>query len=97
MFIYSMHLCATIGWRWWAVSGLCSGLAIAIVGDRPVSLGGALAAAPLRAAGAAVAERVWRVVEDPRRGRVLTFVALAGVAAPAFTGIINLALRARTP
>ena len=29
--------------------------------------------------------------------RVLTFVAVAGVAAPAFTGAIDLALRARTP
>jgi hypothetical protein len=49
------------------------------------------------AAGAAAAERIWRVVERPTRRRVLTFVALAGIAAPAFTGVIDLALHARTP
>jgi hypothetical protein len=88
---------AAIGWRWWALTGLCFGLATAIVWDRPFTFGGALLAAPLMAIGAAVADRIWRVVERPTRRRVLTFVALAGVAAPAFTGVIDLALRARTP
>jgi len=37
------------------------------------------------------------VLERPKRRRVLTFVALAGIAAPAFTGVLDLALRARTP
>jgi hypothetical protein len=88
---------AAIGWRWWALTGVCFGVATAIIWDRPFSLGGALLAAPLMAAGAAVGERVWRVVERPTRRRVLTFVALAGIAAPAFTGVIDLVLRARTP
>ena len=88
---------AAIGWRWWALTGLCFGIATAIVWDRPFSLGGALLAAPLMALGAGVADRIWRVVESPTRRRVLTFVALAGIAAPAFTGVIDLALRARTP
>jgi len=48
------------------------------------------------AVGASVADRIWRVVERATR-RVLTFVAVAGVAAPPFTGAIDLALRARTP
>ena len=47
--------------------------------------------------GAVVAGRIWRVAERPTRRGVLTFVALAGVAAPAFTGVIDLALRVRTP
>ena len=47
--------------------------------------------------GAALADRIRHVLERPTRRRVLTFVALAGVAAPAFTGIIDLAVRARTP
>ena len=63
---------------------------------RPFTLGGALLAAQLMAVGASVANRIWRVVERATR-RVLTFVAVAGVAAPAFTGAIDLALRARTP
>jgi hypothetical protein len=88
---------AAIGWRWWALTGLCFGIATAIVWDRPFSLGGTVAAAPLLVAGAAVAERIWRVVEHPTRRRVLTLVGLAGLAAPAFTGVIDLALRARTP
>ncbi|MDQ2915125.1 MAG: hypothetical protein M3T56_18030 [Chloroflexota bacterium] len=88
---------AAIGWRWWALTGLCFGIATAIVWDRPFSLGGALLAAPLMTAGAALAERIWRVVERPTRRRVLTFVALAGIAAPAFTGLVDLVLPARTP
>ena len=88
---------AAIGWRWWTLTGLFFGVATAIVWDRPFTVGGALLAAPLMAAGAFVADRVWRVVERPTRPRVLTFVAVAGVAAPALTGAIDLALRARTP
>ena len=37
-----------------------------------------------------------RVVESPTRRRVVTFVALAGIAAPAFTGVIDLPPRWRT-
>jgi hypothetical protein len=88
---------AAIGWRWWALTGLCFGTATAIIWARPFSPGGALLAAPLMAAGAAVADRIWRVVERPTRRCVLTFVAIARVAAPAVTGVIDLALRSRTP
>ena len=88
---------AAIGWRWWTLTGLCFGVATAIIWDRPFSLGGALVAAPLMAGGAAVAGRIWRVAERPTRRGVITLVALAGIAAPAFTGVIDLALRARTP
>ena len=88
---------ATIGWRWWALSGLAFGLATAIIWDRPFSLGGPLLAAPLMAAGAGLAARIWTVVERPTRRGVLTFVALAGFGAPAFTGFIDLVLRSGTP
>ena len=89
---------AAIGWRWWPLTGLCFAIATAIIWGRPFTLGGALVAAPLMAAGAAVVDRIWRrVVERPTRRRVLAFVALAGSAAPAFTGVIDLALRARIP
>ena len=88
---------AAIGWRWWTLTGLFFGVATAIVWGRPFTVGGALLAAPLMAVGASVADRIWRVVERPTRRRVLTFVAVAGVAAPALTGAIDLALRARNP
>src|SRR5439155_23229900 len=77
--------------------GLFFGIATAIIWDRPFTLGGALLSAPLMSVCASVAIRMWRVVERPTRRRGLTFVALAGVAAPAFTGAIDLVLRARTP
>jgi hypothetical protein len=88
---------AAIGWRWWALTGLCFGIATAIIWGRPLRLGGALLAAPLMGVGAYIAHRMWRVVERTTRPRVLTFVALACVAAPGFTGVIDLALRAHTP
>jgi hypothetical protein len=88
---------ASIGWRWWTLTGLFFGIATAIVWDRPFALGGALLAAPLMAIGAEVARRIWQVVERPTRRRVVGFIALAGIAAPAFTGVVDLALRARTP
>ncbi|HYV21385.1 MAG TPA: hypothetical protein VEN31_01910 [Candidatus Bathyarchaeia archaeon] len=79
------------------LTGLGFGIAAAIIWDRPFTLGAALLAARVVAIGASVAERVSRVVERPTRRRGLTFVALAGVAAPVFTGVIDLVLRARTP
>ena len=63
---------AAIGWRSWALTGLCCGVA----------------------ARAALAGRIWRVVESPTR--LLAFVGIAGIAAPAFSGVIDLTLRART-
>lgn len=76
---------AAIGWRWWALTGLSFGIAKGTVRDRPLTFG------------AAIAARIWNVVERPTSPRVLTFVALEGIAAPAFSGVIDLALRARTP
>lgn len=87
---------ATIGWRTWAVAGFLFGVANMIL-PWHATFGGALLAAPLMALGAGLADRIWRVVESPTRARVVKFVALAGLAAPAFTGVIDLALRARTP
>jgi len=95
--VIAVHGTAAIGWRWWALTGLCFGVATAIIWDRPFTLGGALVAAPLMAAGAVLAKRIWRVVEGPTRRRVVTFVGLAGIAAPAFTGVTDLAFRTRTP
>ena len=69
----------------------------AAIGWRWWAVGVAVLAQSLTAIGAALADRIWHVLERPTRHRVLTFVALAGVAAPAFTGIIDLAVRARTP
>lgn len=46
-------------------------------------------------AGAWLGTLIWRVVDRPKRGGVLAFVALAGVAYPALTGVVDLALRAR--
>jgi hypothetical protein len=86
---------AAIGWRWWAITGLLFGAATAIVWQG--TPGGVLLAAVLMPLGAGLADRIWRVVERPTRRGVLTFVTLAGVCAPAFTGIIDLALRSRTP
>ena len=59
--------------------------------------GGALLAAPLMVLRAAVAERTWRVVERPTRRRVLALVTLAGICAPALTGVLDLGLRSHTP
>ena len=58
---------------------------------------GALAAAPLTLLGAWLADRVWALMERPERGGVIRFVTLAGVVAPMITGVIDLALRFRTP
>ncbi len=88
---------ATVGWRWWAFTGLLFGIATAIIWDHPFTFGGALLAAPLMVLGAAIADPIWRVVERPTRGGVLTFVTLAGICAPALTGVLDLALRSRTP
>ena len=87
---------ARVGWRRWAFTGLL-GIATAIIWDHPLTFGGAVLAAPLMVAGAAVAEPIWRVVERPTRGRVLTFVILARICAPALTGVLDLALRSRAP
>jgi hypothetical protein len=94
--VLSLRGSAAIGWRWWALAGFLFGVANMIL-PWHATLGGALIAGPLMALGAGLADRVWRVVESPTRSRVLSFVAVAGIVAPAVTGVIDLALRAGTP
>jgi hypothetical protein len=48
-------------------------------------------------AGVWLGQLIWSVVERPTRVGVLAFVSLAGIAYPALTGIVDLALRARVP
>ena len=74
-----------------------AGRGSAAIGWRWWTVGVALLAQSITATGATVADRIWHVVERPTRRRVLAFVALAGVAGSAFTGVINLAVHARTP
>ena len=57
----------------------------------------ALAAMVTFAIGAWLADRIWSVVLDPQRRAVLTFVAVAGICAPALTGALDLYLRTHTP
>jgi hypothetical protein len=60
-------------------------------------VGDELTATATFALGAWLADRMWLVVTDPRNGRVLAFVSVAGICAPAVTGALDLYLRARTP
>lgn len=91
------------GWRWLAAAGFAFGLATGAISvaisRRTIGLPivGALAAMPAFALGAWLAERIWSAVERPTRGRVLAFVALAGIGAPAVTGALDLYLRSTTP
>ena len=96
-----------IGWRTWALAGLAygvvaallSGVVAATVWKTPSGAtgAGALLAAPLCVVGARLATRIWSVVMAPTRRGVLAFVVLAGIVVPAFTGAIDLYLRAHTP
>jgi hypothetical protein len=90
------------GWRWLAAAGCAFGLAtaftsLAISKGARLPLFGAFFAILTFALGAWLADKVWTVVTDPQRGRVLTFVVVAGICAPALTGALDLYLRARTP
>ena len=58
------------------------------------TIGGAIIGTLLFQAGVWIGRRVWSVIEQPRRGRVLAFVIIFGVAYPAVTGVIDLWLRA---
>jgi hypothetical protein len=92
----------TTSWRWLGAAGFAFGLTAALISlaiSRGASLPvlGAFVAMVTFALGAWLADRVWLVVTDPRRGRVLAFVVVAGICAPAVTGAIDLYLRAHTP
>src|SRR5258707_2936116 len=89
-------------WRWLAAAGFAFGLAAALISvaiskGSALPIFGAIVAMLTFAIGAWLADRVWMVVADPRRRRVLTFVAAAGIAAPAVTGVLDLYLRAKVP
>ncbi|OLC53735.1 MAG: hypothetical protein AUH85_13470 [Chloroflexi bacterium 13_1_40CM_4_68_4] len=61
------------------------------------TIGSVIVGTLLFQAGVWLGRLVWSVVERPERGRVLAFVILFGIAYPALTGIVDLALRARVP
>src|SRR5438270_12457030 len=90
-------------WRWLAAAGFGFGLVAAFIsvaigrGQIGLPIFGAIAAMLTFAIGAWLADKIWSVVADPRRRRVLTFVVIAGLCAPALTGALDLYLRARTP
>ena len=89
-------------WRWLAAAGFAFGLvtaffSFAISKGTTLPFFSAFVAAPAFAAGAWLADKIWSVVIAPTRRRVLTFAMLAGLAAPAVTGALDLYLRARTP
>lgn len=90
-------------WRWLAAAGFAFGIVAAIFsvvlskGAVGLPLVSAVVAMPTFAVGAWLADRVWSVVTDPQRARVVAFVIAAGVGAPAVTGVLDLYLRAHTP
>ena len=90
-------------WRWLAAAGFAFGLVTAFLdvaianGSIGLPLFSAIFAMVTFAIGAWLADKIWTVVIDPQRRRVLTFVLVAGICAPAVTGAIDLFLRARTP
>ena len=59
--------------------------------------GGTLLGIALFPAGMWIGERIWDVVERPTRAAVVATVGVFGLAYPALTGIVDLALRARVP
>ncbi len=73
-----------------------------LAAERPIDVwtatvfGFVLLAAPAMVAGAAIADRVWAVVREPRRGPVLALVAVARIAVPALTGVLDVYLRTHT-
>jgi hypothetical protein len=89
-------------WRWLGAAGFAFGLSAAVISlaisrGTGLPLFGAFVAMVTFALGAWLADRVWLVVTDPERGRVLAFVVVAGICAPAVTGALDLYLRAHTP
>jgi hypothetical protein len=89
-------------WRWLAGAGFAFGIVTALFsvaiskGTVGLPLFSVLLAMPMFAIGAWLADRVWTVVLEPQRGRVLAFVIVAGVCAPAVTGALDLYLRTHT-
>jgi len=89
-------------WRWLGAAGFAFGLVTALfsfVLSRGTSLPffSIFVAGPTFAVGAWLANRIWVVVIEPTRHRVLTFAILAGLCVPAVTGALDLYIRAHTP
>ncbi len=81
--------------RTWLLAGAAFAIATAVLWRG--TPGGALLGTVLFAAGVWIGHRVWDVVDRPTRRGVLAVVALFGIAYPALTGAVDLALRARVP
>jgi hypothetical protein len=77
----------------WILAGIAFALLTAIIWR--ANGASALLGILLFPVGVWLGQLIWSVVERPTRGRVLAFVILAGIVYPAFTGIIDLSLRAR--
>jgi hypothetical protein len=80
----------------WILAGIGFALTAAGIWSERGSAGGILGVL-LFPVGVWLGQVIWSIVERPTRGAVLWFVALAGIAYPAATGAIDLALRARVP
>lgn len=79
----------------WFIAGV--GFALTTAAIWHGTLGGVLIGVPLFIVGSLLADRIWGVVAVPTRTGVLALTALAGVAMPAASGIVDLILRARIP
>jgi hypothetical protein len=79
----------------WLLAGAGFALTTAAIWQGTPS--GALIGIALFIVGGSLAERIWSVVERPTRAGVIAVTALAGIAMPALTGIVDLALRSRIP
>lgn len=85
--------------RWFVLAGLSFGFTAAVVSTfalkAPVfPLISALAAAPAFGLGLWIADKIWVVVSEPTKKRVVLFAALVGLGVPALTGLLDLYLRA---
>ncbi len=77
---------------------MTAALSVAIAkGDVGLPLFSALSAMPAFALGPWLADKVWTVVASPERGRVVRFVVVAGLCAPAVTGALDRYRRVHTP
>ncbi len=79
----------------YAIAGVAFVVATAVIWRGTPA--GALLGIALFPVGAWIGGLIWSVVARPTRAGVLAFVALAGLAYPALTGAVDLALRARVP
>ncbi|HUQ41247.1 MAG TPA: hypothetical protein VM052_01980 [Candidatus Limnocylindrales bacterium] len=81
--------------RAWIVAGIAFTIVTAVIWR--ANGGSAILGMLLFPVGVWLGRLIWSVADRPARSRVLAFVALAGIAYPAMTGIVDLALRSRVP